>query len=506
MPNTEQAARYREIRRLGAGGMATVTLAEDTVLGRQVALKRVYGAGDSRGILRLKREAMVGASLNHPNLVFVYDARLEDDGDVVIVMEYVEGETLADRIKARGPLPPEEALPVLRGVAAALDAIHEQGIVHRDVKPANVLLGTDGAVKLADLGVADVADRTRITSAGAVVGSFSYMAAEQLDGAAPSPAMDVYALGAVAFEMLAGERARPESNPLALAHAISTQSPPDLRRASPAAPAAAAGVLRRAMSADPAERPRSPGELVRRLESAFAPETSTQSTAPLTGPATAQVAAPKPARRRRSSILAPALLMLAALGVAAVLVVILTGAGKQSAGGTPTAHSITSPTSRSTASSSAHSTASTPAHSTASTSAHSTASTPSRSTATNTSTAAAPAAPTTSAGGSSAPAAAVEQFYTDAAKHDYAAAWALADPTLRNQLGGYPAFQNEMSSVRSISFHRAQVLSGGGVNAATVAVQTTSVQTDRTQQCSGTARTVRGGAGWVLDGISISCA
>ena len=244
MPGTEQETRYREIRRLGAGGMAKVTLADDTVLGRQVALKRVYASGDPHGILRLKREALVGASLNHPNLVFVYDAHLQEDGDVVIVMEYVEGETLADLISARGALPPDEAMRVLRGVATALDAIHQQGIVHRDVKPANVLLGRDGAVKLADLGVADVADRTHITSSGAVVGSFSYMAAEQLEGAAPSRAMDVYALAAVAFEMLTGQKARPESNPLALAHAISTQPPPDLRAAWPAAPAEAAAVLR----------------------------------------------------------------------------------------------------------------------------------------------------------------------------------------------------------------------------------------------------------------------
>jgi serine/threonine protein kinase len=106
MEQTERGSRYREIKRLGAGGMARVTLAEDTVLGRPVALKRVYGAGEPHEMLRLKREALVGASLNHPNLVFVYDAQLQEDGDVVIVMEYVEGETLAALIRARGPIPP----------------------------------------------------------------------------------------------------------------------------------------------------------------------------------------------------------------------------------------------------------------------------------------------------------------------------------------------------------------------------------------------------------------
>ena len=146
MGTTNQAPRYREIERLGSGGMATVTLAEDTLLGREVALKRVYSTGDPQGSLRLKREALVGASLNHPNLVSVYDAEMEDDGDVVIVMEYVEGENLSDRVGSQGRMGPEEALRVLEGVAAALDAIHARGIVHRDVKPANILLGREGAV------------------------------------------------------------------------------------------------------------------------------------------------------------------------------------------------------------------------------------------------------------------------------------------------------------------------------------------------------------------------
>lgn len=509
MNTTNHAPRYREIERLGSGGMATVTLAEDTLLGREVALKRVHASGDPHGTLRLKREALVGASLNHPNVVSVYDVETEDDGDVVIVMEYVEGETLSDVLRSRGPMAPKEALRVLAGVAEALDAIHARGIVHRDVKPANVLLGREGAVKLADLGVADVADRTRITSSGAVVGSFSYMAPEQLDGASPTPSMDIYALALVAYETLSGEKARPETNPLALAHAISTQPPPDLRKAWPQAPARAAAVLARGMSADPQQRPASAGELIGQLRQALAP-------APVR-------AVPRPSRpqpvgaRRRSSGMVPVLLLLAALAIGVLIAVVLSsgGSGRQSAA-PPKRHG-----SGSTAKTRGHGKTSTPAtsRSTHSTQAGSTpaastpaASTPAASTSTpSTSTATTPASPSgggvTSGSGSSAgaPAGAVQTFYQAAAQHRYAAAWALADPNVRSQLGGYSAFQNQMSSVRSITFHKAQVVGGSSSDTATVAVQTTSVQTSGTQQCAGTVRTVHSGQSWMLDHISINC-
>ncbi len=378
---------------------------------------------------------------------------------------------------------------MLRGVAGALDAIHGQGIVHRDVKPANVLMGQDGTVKLADLGVADVADRTRITESGAVVGSFSYMAAEQLNGAEPSPAMDVYALAAVAYETLTGKKARPESNPLALAHAISTRPAPDLRDAWPAAAPAAAAVLQRGMSADPAQRPASAGELVRRLAAALEPEQPTRDARPR------QAAPPPPARtRRRRSMLAPALLALAALAVVGVLVATL-GSGRTksaaSSGSTPrtSAHRPAATTSARSATTTTGTTSPTNAG-TATTS--STASTP-------------PAAPAPSAAASGSPADAVQQLYTAAARHDYATAWALAGPNLRRQLGGYAAFQHLFSSVRSITFQSAQVTAGSSSNTATVALRTTSVQTDRTQQCTGTAGTVRADGRWLVDHISISC-
>ncbi len=534
MAKTEQAARYREIRRLGAGGMGTVTLAEDTVLGRLVALKRVHGGDDRRGMLRLKREAMVGASLNHQNLVFVFDAQLQDDGDVVIVMEYVEGETLEDLIRTRGALPPDEAIRVLRGIGAALDAIHQRGIVHRDVKPANFLLGRNGDIKLADLGVADVADRTRITTSGAVVGSFSYMAAEQLDGAAPSSAMDVYALSAVAYEMFSGTKARPESNPLALAHAIATQPPPDLRDVRPDLPAETAEVLKRGMSADPAQRPRTVGELVRRLESSIEPAPPTQEALRrprvVTAPAPPGEPAPPPRSeppprtegpRRRRSILAPALLALAAVAVCAVVLAALSSGGGEKRVGTSSTTAASSGASKSSpaktsaahtsppnsGSSHASSTATTHSTTTPATSTPTTAVGPSPSAGAGPAGAgpagAAPAVAGGSASGS--PVQAVEQFYKAAAAHQYATAWALADPNLRSQVGGYSGFQNEMSSVRSVTFDRAAQLADSSPTTATVAVQTTSVQTSQTQQCSGTVQTVHNGGGWLLDRLSIGC-
>jgi serine/threonine protein kinase len=527
MGTTDQAPRYREIERLGAGGMATVTLAEDTLLGREVALKRVYGTGDPHGSLRLKREALVGASLNHPNLVAVYDAETQDDGDVVIVMEYVEGETLSDVLRAGGRTRPDEALRILEGVAAALDAIHARGIVHRDVKPANILLGHEGAVKLADLGVADVANRTNITSAGALVGSFSYMAPEQLDGASPSPGMDIYALAAVAFEMLAGQKARPESNPLALAHAISTQRPPDLRDFWPQAPPAAAAVLQRGMSADPRDRPATPGELVGRLREALAPGSTQPARRQLRpAPPAGARAVPPPSRarpvpppsrppRRRSTGMVPVLLLLAALAIGVLIAVLLSsgGSSNSSGGGKPKQHKSGSATkthstgkSSSSAGSSANDT-STPASSTPA------ASTPTTSSSTpSTSKASTPAGSSGGAGaspspgsGAPTPTSAVQSFYEAAAAHRYSEAWALADPNLRNQLGGYSAFQRQMSSVRSITFHKAQTTGGSSSDSATVALQTTSVQTSSTQRCAGTARTVRSGQGWLVDGVSINC-
>ena len=272
---TGDFARYRYISTIGSGGMGRVDLAEDTRLGRRVALKRMGGPADTRGVARLRREALAGASLSHVNLVSVYDVVTSEDGHLIVVMEYIPGGTLRDELNRRHKLPPGDALRVLEGVAAGLDAIHQRGIVHRDVKPSNILLGDEGAVKVADLGIAAVADRTRITTSGAVFGSLSYMAPEQLDASPSTPAIDIYALSAVAYEVLSGEKARRETNPVTLAYAIATQPPPDLRNVWRQAPPGAADVLVKGMARHPSERPSSAGDLVRRLRAALATEVAT---------------------------------------------------------------------------------------------------------------------------------------------------------------------------------------------------------------------------------------
>ena len=319
------ADRYRVIRRLGSGGAATVFLCEDERLGRKVAVKRMHSHSPEDITRRLRREARLGASLSHPNLVSVFDTETYEEG-VFIVMEYVEGETLADAL-ARGPLETRRALEILRALASALDHVHAQGIVHRDVKPANVLLGGDGSVKLADLGVGIALDDTRITQSGQVLGTPAYMSPEQIDGATPTPAVDIYALGAMAYEMLGGEKARKGGTPLEVAHRVTTEPPPDLRRVWRDAPAAAAEAIRRAMAREPARRPASAREFVDELAGAIT-RPRTEATRPLID-RTAVMSAPPRRRRALPGWLVPAALLLI-VGAAVLAVVLSSGGGGSS--------------------------------------------------------------------------------------------------------------------------------------------------------------------------------
>ena len=339
------AGRYRTLRLIGTGGMARVFLAEDQRLGRQVAVKRLHAHSPEDIARRFQREARLGAALNHPNLVAVYD--VETDGEsVLIVMEYVEGTTLAAELKA-GALGVDRTVAIISDVAAALDAVHEKGIVHRDVKPANVLIRADGTAKLADLGIASAAEGTSITASGAVLGTAAYMAPEQVRGEGVGPQADIYALAALAYEALSGERAHQGDTPVQIAHSITDNPARDVRDSWPGAPAAVAAALMRGMALRPEDRPRHAGDLAAELRAAAAgaPDPPTEALAPTAAtraePAPAPTPRPAPATTHRSRSFPLAAITALALAVAAVALGFVLLSGGDEGGGDPTASETT---------------------------------------------------------------------------------------------------------------------------------------------------------------------
>ena len=263
------AGRYRVIRRLGAGGTAAVFLARDERLGREVAVKRLYGAEvTAQTAQRLQREARIMASLRHPNLLAVYDMLMDED-DLLLVMEYVRGGTLAD-VLASAPLGWARTLELLEPVAAALDHVHGHGVVHRDLKPSNILVGPGGVVKVADLGLATAAEITKITPPGTILGTPAYMAPEQARAGPCTPAVDVYSLANIAFQALSGTLPRAGTSVVAVLAQATQGPPPDLRDRRPGTPAAAAQVLMRGMSPKPEQRQPSASQLLQELNSACA--------------------------------------------------------------------------------------------------------------------------------------------------------------------------------------------------------------------------------------------
>lgn len=248
---TVLADRYELAWLLGSGGMAQVYAAYDRVLQRQVAIKLINDAHlrDPEGLERFTREARLAAGLQHPNTVAVFDVG-DADGRPFIVMELVEGRTLADRLSDDGRLPPHETVAIADAVLAGLGAAHDRGMVHRDVKPSNILLPAEGGVKLADFGIATVGGAD-LTSAGQVVGTPRYLAPERAAGQPATPASDVYAVGAIMYECLAG---RPVFQAEGAATAGGRTPAPSPAGAVPGVPAGLAAVVDRALAHDPVHR------------------------------------------------------------------------------------------------------------------------------------------------------------------------------------------------------------------------------------------------------------
>jgi serine/threonine-protein kinase len=245
--------------------MATVDLMHDIELDRPVALKRLAENLTRDGDLRKRflREARLAARLSHPNVVRIFDVG-EDDGRPFIAMEYVEGETLAELLARRGRLPAAEVARLGVQACAALSAAHAAGLVHRDVKPQNLILGRDGALRLGDFGIAAGHEGTHLTLAGTVLGTAGYLAPEQARGERVSTSADLYAVGAVLFELLAGEPAR-SARSLSELGAADGFHPPDVAGRLPDAPAELVAAVTACLSVRPEDRPPSAAALARWL-------------------------------------------------------------------------------------------------------------------------------------------------------------------------------------------------------------------------------------------------
>ena len=310
-------ARYADAAHLASGGMADVYRATDTLLGRTVAVKvlaeRNASDPDVRG--RFTREAHAAARLSaHPHVVTVFDVG-EAGGRPFIVMEFFEGGSIHERMRA-GRVPVATALSWLRETASALDAAHAQGVVHRDVKPANLLLDEEGRIHVTDFGIASAAGLDPLTLPGTVLGTVGYIAPEQARGDVATPATDVYALGVLAFELLTGRRPYASESQMAEALAHVQGEIPSAKRLAPTLPQGVDAALGRALAKEPRERHETATELVEELRRAFrdAEERTTILRAPIS-PAVG------PARRPRRWLIAVALLALLLAGVATAAVV-----------------------------------------------------------------------------------------------------------------------------------------------------------------------------------------
>lgn len=263
-PDAVLGGRYRLLDRIAVGGMGEVWRARDDVLGREVAvkvLKEEY-TGDPGFVERFRAEARHSAALTHPNIAGTYDYG-EEEHSTYLVMELVPGEPMSDLLAREGPLAPRRALDLLAQAARGLSAAHAVGVVHRDVKPGNLLVTPDGQVKVTDFGIARAVDAAPLTATGQVMGTAQYLAPEQASGGPSTPASDVYALGVVAYEALTGSRPFDGGSQVAVALQHVNDPPPPLPDD---VPAGVRELVERSLAKDPADRPADAGEFAEAAE------------------------------------------------------------------------------------------------------------------------------------------------------------------------------------------------------------------------------------------------
>jgi serine/threonine-protein kinase len=250
--------RYELHRRLARGGMADVFLARDQLLDRPVAVKVLFPefATDPNFVERFRREAQSAANLNHPNIVSVYDWG-QEQGTYFIVMEYIDGRSLADILRTEGPLHPQRAAEVASDIAAALGFAHRNGVVHRDVKPGNVLISPSGQVKVADFGIAralGAGAEENLTQAGSVMGTATYFAPEQAQGLPLDPRSDLYSLGVVLYEMVTGRPPFSGESPVAIAYKHVQEQPAPPRHLNTNVPAELEAIILKLLAKSPQQR------------------------------------------------------------------------------------------------------------------------------------------------------------------------------------------------------------------------------------------------------------
>jgi eukaryotic-like serine/threonine-protein kinase len=485
MESQRIAGRYLVLRAIGRGGMGVVWLCRDEVLGREVAVKQIGGLPGEPEVetARAMREARSAAALNHPNVVSVYDV-VDHDGRPWLVMEYVDGPTLAEILSEEGRLPPLRVADIGARIAGALARAHERGIVHRDVKPGNVLLDRSGRPKISDFGIARGHGDDQLTQTGFFTGTPGYLSPELARGGDPDPKTDVWALGATLYAAVEGQAPyEPRSNPLALLRDIASEPPRPMQHAGGLAPAIAAmmdqdparrwdmataaerlGAISRGESLledtaavdtrdHDATRPMTvvvPPEATQRMPAPAAAEPATpppSAAAGPTPPASVPPGSTAPERRggRRWLPVALVLLLLVVLGGA--FLVTRGSGGTGGTGGATTATSPPSATSEPTPSGSPTPSSSPTTTSTPTTTAPSSTTTPTTTAPTTTPpTSATTSAPAGVPGGDKALASFVQSYFADVTS-DRDRTWAQLTPAMQSAAGGRSGYDGFWSSI-----------------------------------------------------------